>query len=65
MTGLSAESAKVVIKEAHELLLGGTVVDVGIRTDNLQPFIALLSIEKDGRRHIVMFDQPPKVDGRY
>lgn len=59
------QTARSVHLAAIEMLQGGIVTDVGVRTDTLQPIITLIAVEKGGQRHIISFDQPPKVDGRY
>jgi hypothetical protein len=52
------EARKEVASEIHQRLIGGTVKEVGVRIDELQVWVALLDIEKDGKVYRFFFPMP-------
>ena len=59
------EAAKIIFEKFKERLMEGKVVDIGIYAEGVQPYLMMMTIEKDGRRTHLTFKEAPKIDGAY
>ena len=62
---MSDKAATIIHDRLSSELLGGKVVDIGVQTDARQPYLCLLTIEKDGEQYQIWFSSPPKINGGY